>query len=233
MTQGSRKSSDRVGQTLDRIVAGIIDGPWREQLPPQDELALQCDVSRTVAREALSMLRARDMLDVRSHIGTRVRPADAWRIVNEDVVHWRLRADPDPRFDAELVALHRLIGPPAAAQAAAHASAQARAELDALFDALRASPPGTPGFQAARELLAMQILTASGNSLFAQLAPIVGAALGGTIRRDRDHAQNAGATVDLHGVMLDAIRRAAPADAHAASLALIEHLHGPAPQDAP
>ncbi len=72
-------------------------------LPPQDVLSKEFDVSRTVMREALSMLLARDMLDVRPKIGTRIRPMSDWRMIDEDVVNWRFRAKPDPLFLRDVI----------------------------------------------------------------------------------------------------------------------------------
>ncbi|CAE6863351.1 hypothetical protein R75461_08106 [Paraburkholderia nemoris] len=232
MTQDEKWPS-RVRMTMERIVAGVVEDTWGGRLPSQDVLARQFGVSRAVMREAIAMLLSRGMLDIHSKTGTRIRPVRDWRIVNGDVIGWRLQLDTDPQFQDELMAVYRVIGLAAAAQAAVRASADDVAVLESLFDMLRASPPDTPGHQAALGQLVMRILTVSGNSLFQQMAPLMSAALAVTTRRAGHCAENAAQIVNLYGDVVDAIRRAAPGDAYAAMLALIGDLHAPVLQDAP
>ena|ERR1700682_1952766 len=47
-------------------------------LPAQEALAKQFGVSRTVLREAMSMLITRNIVTVRPHIGTRINPKSEW-----------------------------------------------------------------------------------------------------------------------------------------------------------
>ncbi|MGF6603686.1 DNA-binding FadR family transcriptional regulator [Paraburkholderia sp. GAS448] len=223
MVQEEHNYRSQVSKTLDHFMEDLLDGAFGAVLPPQDVLAKQYDVSRTVLREVFSMLLVRNLLDVRSKIGTRVRPVDEWRIVNEDVINWRLRLDPDPRFGAALAGFCRLIGPAAAAQAAARGDTD---DIDAArlaFDTLRESPPGQPGFLAARELFAMRILAASGNPLFSQLAPLLRGALAVSARQAVRRKQDWPDTVRLCERVIDAIRHADAGEAQAAALALIDH----------
>lgn len=92
MEQGKDRSL--VAKVMDGLVTGIVEDKYGGILPPQDVLSKEFDVSRTVMREALSMLLARDMLDVRPKVGTRVRPMRDWRMIDEDVVSWRFRRNP-------------------------------------------------------------------------------------------------------------------------------------------
>ncbi|MGF6807076.1 DNA-binding FadR family transcriptional regulator [Paraburkholderia sp. Clong3] len=70
----ANKDRSLVSKVMDGLVSGIVEEKYGAILPPQDVLSKEFDVSRTVMREALSMLLARDMLDVRPKIGTRIRP---------------------------------------------------------------------------------------------------------------------------------------------------------------
>jgi DNA-binding FadR family transcriptional regulator len=47
-------------------------------LPSQEALSKQFGVSRTVLREAMSMLITRNIVTVRPHIGTRINPKSEW-----------------------------------------------------------------------------------------------------------------------------------------------------------
>ncbi|WP_164853472.1 FadR/GntR family transcriptional regulator, partial [Paraburkholderia kirstenboschensis] len=118
MEQGNKDRS-LVSKVMDGLVTGIVEEKYGAILPPQDVLSKEFDVSRTVMREALSMLLARDMLDVRPKIGTRIRPMSDWRMIDEDVVNWRFRAKPDPLFLRDVIEFRILIEPRASAQAAA------------------------------------------------------------------------------------------------------------------
>src|SRR5690242_5493269 len=120
MEQGKDRSL--VSKVMDGLVSGIVEEKYGAILPPQDVLSKEFDVSRTVMREALSMLLARDMLDVRPKVGTRIRPMRDWRMIDEDVVNWRFRAKPDPQFMRDVIEFRMLIEPRAAAQAASRAS---------------------------------------------------------------------------------------------------------------
>jgi DNA-binding FadR family transcriptional regulator len=167
-----------VMRVVDRLVAGIVSGEYRDNLlPPQDVLSKQFDVSRTVMREALSMLITRNMLDVRPKTGTKVRPMREWQMVDDEVVEWRFKAKPDPEFLRDLVEFRTLIEPRAASLAAMHASAAERTEIRNAFDIYTRATPGEPGFLEADEALHTAIVKASGNQFLAQMAAIVRAAL--------------------------------------------------------
>ncbi|WP_146036216.1 FadR/GntR family transcriptional regulator, partial [Burkholderia pseudomallei] len=120
MEQGKDRSL--VSKVMDGLVTGIVEDKYGGVLPPQDVLSKEFDVSRTVMREALSMLLARDMLDVRPKVGTRVRPMSHWRMIDEDVVNWRFRAKPDRQFIRDVIEFRTLIEPRATAQAASRAT---------------------------------------------------------------------------------------------------------------
>ncbi|WP_410853759.1 FadR/GntR family transcriptional regulator [Paraburkholderia sp. SIMBA_054] len=81
--------SPKVQSVMNRLAADIVAKRYGTVLPPQDVLAAKLGVSRTVLREAVSMLIARGMLEARPRTGTRVRPCRDWIVVNEDVLQWR------------------------------------------------------------------------------------------------------------------------------------------------
>ncbi|AJX15339.1 GntR family transcriptional regulator [Burkholderia ubonensis] len=220
MEQGKDRSL--VAKVMDGLVAGIVEDKYGGILPPQDVLSKEFDVSRTVMREALSMLLARDMLDVRPKVGTRVRPMRDWRMIDEDVVSWRFRAKPDPQFMRDVIEFRMLIEPRATAQAAVRASAAEVAGIREAFEAFKVLQPGDPGYDAADELLHTRIVHASGNQFFQQMAAIVR----GAVRLVNPRVvQKEGAhdvALKAHARVVDAIERRDPREAEAASLALID-----------
>jgi DNA-binding FadR family transcriptional regulator len=222
MEQGNKDRS-LVSKVMDGLVTGIVEEKYGAVLPPQDVLSKEFDVSRTVMREALSMLLARDMLDVRPKIGTRIRPMRDWRMIDEDVVNWRFRAKPDPMFLRDVIEFRILIEPRACAQAATRGSAVDIAGIRDAFDAFRAIRPDEAAYQAADELLHTRIVVASGNQFFQQMAAIIRGALAAVNPIVLGKAGAWETVVANHARVVEAIERHDPKDAEAASLALIDY----------
>ncbi|PXW27254.1 FadR/GntR family transcriptional regulator [Paraburkholderia caballeronis] len=223
MDEHGNKDRSLVSKVMDGLVAGIVENRYGVILPPQDVLSREFDVSRTVMREALSMLLARHMLDVRPKIGTRIRPMRDWRMIDEDVVSWRFRAKPDKTFLRDVLEFRALIEPAACAQAAARAGAVEIAGIRDAFDALRETQPGEAGHQSADELLHARILAASGNQFFQQMAAIIRGALtlvNPILNRREGGWQD---VVRAHARIVDAIERRQPQEAEAASIAMIAY----------
>ncbi|EEA03931.1 GntR domain protein [Burkholderia sp. H160] len=218
----ANKDRSLVSKVMDGLVTGIVEEKYGAILPPQDVLSKEFDVSRTVMREALSMLLARDMLDVRPKIGTRIRPMSDWRMIDEDVVNWRFRAKPDPMFLRDIIEFRILIEPRASAQAAARGSAADVAAIREAFEAFRVTRPGEAGYLEADELFHTRIVIASGNQFFKQMAAIIRGALS-TVNAavpDRDGLWET--AVAAHQRVVEAIERRDPKEAEIASFAMID-----------
>jgi DNA-binding FadR family transcriptional regulator len=223
MELGNNKERSLVSKVMDGLISGIVEERYGAILPPQDVLSKEFDVSRTVMREALSMLLARHMLDVRPKIGTRIRPMRDWRMIDEDVVSWRFRAKPDKTFLRDVIEFRTLIEPAACALAAERANAADIAGIRDAFDALHQTSPGDSGCQAADALLHTRILAASGNQFYQQMAAIVRGALtivNPILSQRPDGWSN---VVAAHGRVVEAIERRSPADAQAAAAAMIAY----------
>ncbi|WP_321914266.1 MULTISPECIES: FadR/GntR family transcriptional regulator [unclassified Paraburkholderia] len=217
------KERSLVSKVMDGLISGIVEERYGAVLPPQDILSKEFDVSRTVMREALSMLLARHMLDVRPKIGTRIRPMRDWRMIDEDVVNWRFRSKPDKTFLRDVIEFRGLIEPAACALAATRASAADIAGIREAFEVLRQTSTDDPNFQTADALLHTRILAASGNQFYQQMAAIIRGALSlvNPILNTRDGGWNN--VVAAHGRIVEAIERRAPKEAEAAALAMIEY----------
>ncbi|MGF6262263.1 DNA-binding FadR family transcriptional regulator [Paraburkholderia youngii] len=219
----ANKDRSLVSKVMDGLVSGIVEEKYGAILPPQDVLSKEFDVSRTVMREALSMLLARDMLDVRPKIGTRIRPMSDWRMIDEDVVNWRFRAKPDPMFLRDVIEFRILIEPRAAAQAAARGSAADVAAIREAFEAFRVIRPGEPAYQEADELFHTRIVIASGNQFFKQMAAIIRGALSTVAPLVHDRTGVWEGAIASHQRVVEAIERRDPKEAEIASLAMIDY----------
>ncbi|WP_345813823.1 FadR/GntR family transcriptional regulator [Paraburkholderia sp. PREW-6R] len=219
----ANKDRSLVSKVMDGLVTGIVEEKYGAILPPQDVLSKEFDVSRTVMREALSMLLARDMLDVRPKIGTRIRPMSDWRMIDEDVVNWRFRAKPDPLFLRDVIEFRILIEPRASAQAATRGSVADVAAIREAFEAFRQIRPSEPGYQEADELFHERVVVASGNQFFMQMAAIIRGALStvNPIVKGNDGLWET--AVESHRRVVEAIERHDPKEAERASLAMIDY----------
>ncbi|TAM03764.1 MAG: FadR family transcriptional regulator [Paraburkholderia sp.] len=217
------KERSLVSKVMDGLIAGIVEDRYGAVLPPQDVLSKEFDVSRTVMREALSMLLARHMLDVRPKIGTRIRPMHDWRMIDEDVVSWRFRSKPDKTFLRDVIEFRALIEPAACGLAATRASAAEIAGIRDAFEALSQTSASDSGRQAADALLHTRILAASGNQFYQQMAAIIRGALSLVNPILNERSDGWSNIVQAHGRIVDAIERREAKEAEAAASAMIEY----------
>jgi DNA-binding FadR family transcriptional regulator len=163
-----------VKRVVNELVAGIVSGEYQDNvLPPQVILSKKHGVSRTIMREALSVLISRRMLDVRPKTGTRIKPAREWLIMDPEVAEWRLRAVPDPDCIGRLMEFRTLVDPPAAALAATRANRHQRIAINAAFQRLVHATPADAAQGGAEEALQAAIVDASGDELLRQMGSVV------------------------------------------------------------
>jgi DNA-binding FadR family transcriptional regulator len=163
-----------VNLAIGRLGDAIANGKYPENLlPQQDVLCAQAEMSRSTIREAISVLSARNILDVRPKRGMQILPARNWKMIDADVVKWRVRAQQtDAAFLHDLAVFRALVAPAAAAQAALHASSAQRAAMSSAYHALlRAADP--VAYNEADEDLHNAIIEASGNQIIEQLTALV------------------------------------------------------------
>jgi GntR family transcriptional regulator, galactonate operon transcriptional repressor len=137
--QGANVNTGRVhGSVVDKIGKWILGGTYTpgQLLPREDDLADALKVSRTSIREAVKVLSAKGLLDVKRRVGVRVRPRDDWNLLDPQVLAWH----PDLRRDKELIGglieARRIIEPAAAALAAARATAADLARIERAYEGM-------------------------------------------------------------------------------------------------
>lgn len=128
----SRSLSGQVSQKIgERILEGSIQPG--ELLPDEITLCEEFGVSRTVIREAVKMLVAKGMLEVRQRIGTRVQSIRHWQMLDRDVLLWHQSIEVDNDRIMRLLELRQSIEPDAARYAAER---RTEADLEDIFSAL-------------------------------------------------------------------------------------------------
>jgi len=92
-----RSLQSQVLHRLGLLVVGGEFGPGTT-LPNDVELLERFGVSRTVLREAMKALAAKNMVVARARIGTKVLPRRQWSMFDPDVLAWHFEVGPDDEF---------------------------------------------------------------------------------------------------------------------------------------
>ena len=208
-----RNMHSHVASTLGREIVGGTYLPGT-LLPNEAELSARFAVSRTVLREAYSLLTAKALILARPKVGTRVRPKADWNMLDPEVLAWHLQTVPGEDLVADLYVLRRMVEPAAAALVAA---ARPRAVIDRLAAALadmERFKDGAGDLVAADLQFHSLILDATGNRFISALGSLIHAALIGTFElswegaaRMRDDRLN------QHWAVYEAIRDGKPQEA--------------------
>ena len=207
------------------IVAGlarrILSGEFApgSGLPNTIRLSEHLGVSRSALREAIKVLGAKGMLDVRPRTGTRVRPRDCWNLMDPELLSWC-----GPALDSELLRslleCRQLIEPGAAVLATANATAAQLAAIEAAFermvraDNLNARVEADLDFHVA-------VLKASGNLFLAQWASTVSSVLLAAFRVSAGTAASGDDAFTAHREVMEAIRLREPLRAERAMRRLL------------
>lgn len=127
---GQSLQSHAVDELGGRIARGAV--PVGAVLNPED-LAREFGVSRTIIREAFRTLEALGMIDARPRVGTVIRPASSWDLLDHRVIHWRNDGPQASEQLRELMVLREAIEPTGAGLAAVRATDDELESLDGLF----------------------------------------------------------------------------------------------------
>ena len=167
------------GRIVHAFGRGIVSGEIRpgERLPTPARVR----AGRGVVREAVKVLAAKGLVVSRPKTGTRVRPPEAWNLLDPDVLAWRQEGLPRGAFLEKLTDV-RLIIEPGAAELAARRAAPAQVEtlrvaLRDMSDALDLSPPDHEAYNDADIRFHSAIVQACDNDVLEQIGAIVNTTL--------------------------------------------------------
>ncbi|WP_337681489.1 FadR/GntR family transcriptional regulator [Nocardioides sp. CCNWLW212] len=116
-----------VSSLIDTVVSGAVG--VGEALPPEPLLAESFGVSRSTVREAVKLLEAKGLVEVRQGLGTVVRPEDDWNLLEPDVLAAACRHEQGLAVLDELVRVRASLESMLAIQAATRASDADLAEI--------------------------------------------------------------------------------------------------------
>lgn len=165
-------------QVVDRLGIAIVGQQYApgDALPADTELMARYDVSRTVLREALKALSAKNLIVSRARIGTLVRPRREWSLFDPDVLAWHFEVGPDRAFLASLAEIRVGIELESAALAAQR---RTDAQIERLFEYVDGMGAAADTVEFARCDLEFHrtVADASGNPFMASITGLVDLAL--------------------------------------------------------
>ncbi|KAF1063098.1 FadR/GntR family transcriptional regulator [Burkholderia gladioli] len=212
---------DLHGQTAYRLATAILRGDYTPDtiLPREAELMLSFGVSRTVLREALRTLTSKGLIESRPKVGTRVRPRDAWNLLDAELLDWYSQVAPPLAFAMKLQEMREMVEPYAAGLAARAQTPAAFAAIEAAHEAMCAARHVDEWVRADLRFH-LEVLAAGGNELLMPLGALIERTLEAQLRLNAKRAEIFNASLAEHTRVFEAIR-ARDANASRAAMAAL------------
>lgn len=226
-----------LGQAVSDLGRRILGGEWApgEAIPKEADLCDEMGVSRSVVREAFRILGAKGLIRSRTSDGTRVQAREEWRLLDPDVMNWRIKAGDTKSLLKDLLKVRLVLEPGVVYTATRTASDAAR---DRIRDAWAwkqqefLTPDANYADRRQRFIDAdlefhRAFLAAVDSDLLSQLFAVIEAALGLLLdlqMRARGYTTDMigmDESQELHAAVFDAFQRGDPEAAQAAMHALI------------
>lgn len=194
-------------QVINIIGEKIVSGEFAvgENLPNEDELQTEFDVSRTVIREAIKVLTDKGLLEVRTRRGTRVRPSSDWNLLDPDVLLWQANSGPTHEFLTKIVEVRRSIEVSASELAAIRATDDDIATIKERYEILAKSVHDSDEYIDADVSFHESIFKACHNEFFEQLAILLRLALQSSRKISVQIPGGPESTLHLHYNVVEAI----------------------------
>jgi GntR family transcriptional regulator, galactonate operon transcriptional repressor len=102
-----------LGNTVSNLGTRILGGEWApgQGIPKESDLCAELGVSRSVIREAFRILGAKGLIRSRTSDGTRVQQRGEWRLLDPDVMDWRIRAGDTKSLLQDLLKVRLVLEP--------------------------------------------------------------------------------------------------------------------------
>ncbi|MBN8995888.1 MAG: FadR family transcriptional regulator [Rhizobiales bacterium] len=220
------------GARLSEMVASalgrrILLGAYQpgQTLPTEPQIQREFGVSRTAVREAIRLLSAKGLTVSRPKVGTRIRPAAEWNMLDSEVLRWQMEEKPNEAFVNALFEMREIIEPAAAARAAERATA---AEIDRLamaLEGIRSEPRGSAAQIASDVAFHMTLLEAARNPMLRSVGALIESALEISFSLGWRTVMGDDAILQ-HDAVLEAVRDRRPEDAFLAMRRLLRNSKG-------
>ncbi len=208
---------------VDALVPMIASGelPAGSLLPTEPEMSARFGVSRSVVREALRVLDAKGLIEVRHGSGTRVTPPDRWDPLDPQVLRRLPLGGPAARVLRDLLETRAIVECEAAALAAERADDDDCAALEAALATMRAALDDPPRFVTGDSAFHLTLLRAARNCVLERITQPLHALLSYAQQLTDAIPGVLGRALAQHEAIADAVRRR---DAAGAREAMRTHL---------
>lgn len=210
------------------VMRGTI-GQGEAGLSTEGDLSRHLNVSRTILREAVKVLVAKGLIELRPKTGIRVRARDEWNLVDPDLLSWLCEAGVDDLFIRDLFEVRAIVEPAAAELAAARASDAEIEELLHWYHLIETNTDNEAARLEADRNFHATIFSACHNVFLTQMNTTVGVALRATQQIGVHLPQVMEESIHAHKKVADAIARRDSPGARAAMERLVrqatEHIH--------
>jgi GntR family galactonate operon transcriptional repressor len=163
------------GRVIDGVGRDIVSGrfPIGELVSKEADLSAAYGVSRTSVREAMRVLAAKGLVDIRQKVGTKVRQREQWNVFDGDILRWHSEEGLGESILRDLVEIRQILEPQAARLAAGRAQMD---DLHRLHEVVAAMTEaiGDPHAYAITDVdFHMAVYAASHNVLLRQFGAVV------------------------------------------------------------
>jgi GntR family transcriptional regulator, galactonate operon transcriptional repressor len=194
-----------IGRTI--IGGRILPG---EFLPTEPEIGASYNVSRTSVREAMRVLSAKGLVEIRQKIGTRVQEVENWNIFDSDILRWHQEEGRGDEVMLDLIEIRQILEPAAAKLAASRANMDQHRSLKLAIQTMQEELDNPEGFAKADLDFHLAVYAASQNSFLLQFGSVVGDFLRRVFMIQQQAVRGRDALeldVQLHNEVYEAINR--------------------------
>ena len=186
-----------------RIVAGLF--PEGQFIDDETKLCERFNVSKSVVREAVKILVAKGLLEVRRGNGTRVRQRASWNLLDDDVLAWHQGVEPNPDFLRKLIDVRLMVEPNAAFWAAGAATEEQIKEIRKAHNDMEQAD-SIQEYVVADDKFHRAVLRGANNELLTAMEGVIFSALLSSIKiTNNDPIDNRERSLPLHFEILKAI----------------------------
>lgn len=214
------------GRVIEALGAQIVGGRYQpgDLLPREAELTEEYGVSRTSVREAMKVLAAKGLVEIRQKIGTRVRDPHLWSVFDSDILRWYAMQGRGDEIMRDLIELRQILEPSAARLAAGRSTMTDLRRIELAHLAMVQSAHDNNKYAASDVEFHMAVYAASHNALLQRFGQLVADFMQLTFnvqQRVRAHDDDVDFTDDAvaHGEVYNAINRG---DAAAAADSMLD-----------
>jgi DNA-binding FadR family transcriptional regulator len=184
----------------------IVRGDFKPgEILDLQNLEVEMRFGRTALREAVKVLASKGLIEALQGTGTFVTDRTHWNLLDPDLLRWHYETQPKQQFLDSLAEFRLSLEPAAAGLAALRRSAQQLESLREALAAMEANIGDADAFTEADFVFHSLILEAANNEFFAQLEPIIEAALFARIRSLRSTRPKRTEALVSHRLLLEAI----------------------------